>query len=160
MPAITAILHTKDDALRLGRALEMLLPCDEILVIDHDSHDVTQRVARQYGARIVPAVSSSMHWYLARAAYDWILCLQATESISDRLQTTLYEWKMIGPEKLGEAPAFSMLVREETVGGWVNHPAPETRLVPRRWDRWHGRMPANDPSATMLEGELLRFALP
>ena len=160
MSPITAILHTKNDALRLGRALEMLLPCDEILVIDHDSQDATHRVAHHHGARIVSAASAPADRYLALAAYSWILCLQANESISDRLQTALYEWKMAGPGTLAETPAFSMLVREETVAGWVNHPAPETRLVPRHWDRWLGQMPANDPSAMMLDGELLRFALP
>ena len=31
MPPITALLHTKNDSLGLGRALETLLPCSEIL---------------------------------------------------------------------------------------------------------------------------------
>jgi hypothetical protein len=33
MPKITALLHTHNDALRLGRALDSLRPCDEVLVI-------------------------------------------------------------------------------------------------------------------------------
>jgi glycosyltransferase involved in cell wall biosynthesis len=55
MPPITALLHTRNDALRLGRALEMLLPCAEILIVDHDSGDATHRIAHQYGARIIGA---------------------------------------------------------------------------------------------------------
>ena len=37
MPPITALLHTMNDALRLGRTLEMILPCAEILIVDHRS---------------------------------------------------------------------------------------------------------------------------
>ena len=58
MPPITALLHTKNDGLRLGRALEMLLPCAEILIVDHHSADATRRIAREYGARIVTADAS------------------------------------------------------------------------------------------------------
>ena len=55
MTSITALLHTKNDALRLGRTLETLYACDDILVVDHGSRDATARVARAYGARIVGA---------------------------------------------------------------------------------------------------------
>jgi glycosyltransferase involved in cell wall biosynthesis len=158
MPAITAILHTENDALRLGRALEMLLPCAEILVVDHNSRDATRQVAGQYGARVVSATDYPVNHYLALAANDWILCLQPNESISDRLQATLYEWVV----RAGDNPSapFSVLTREETFEGWRNHPTAETRLIPRDWNRWQGRIPASDPSAAVLEGELLRFSLP
>lgn len=153
------MLHTENDGSRLGRALETLIPCDEILIVDHHSRDATRRVARQYGARIVPAASGSLHQYLRLAAHDWILCLQPNESITERLQTTLYEWKSSALAH-PHAPAYSVLVREETANGWLDHPAPETRLIPRNWPRWQGRIPANELSATALEGELLRFSLP
>jgi glycosyltransferase involved in cell wall biosynthesis len=58
MPPLTALLHTTNDALRLGRALETLLPCAELLIVDHHSTDATLRVARAYGARILPAEAS------------------------------------------------------------------------------------------------------
>ena len=99
---------------RLGRALETLIPCDEILIVDHHSRDATRRVARQYGARIVPAASGSLHQYLRLAAHDWILCLQPTESITERLQTTLYEWKSSALAKVPMHSAYSVFVREET----------------------------------------------
>jgi len=46
MREITAVLHTQDDALRIGRCLETLYPCDGILIIDHGSKDGTLRVAQ------------------------------------------------------------------------------------------------------------------
>jgi glycosyltransferase involved in cell wall biosynthesis len=53
MPGITALIHTHNDGLRLGRCLETLYPCDDILVVDHGSDDWTLRVAHEYGAQII-----------------------------------------------------------------------------------------------------------
>ena len=93
MPPITALLHTRNDALRLGRTLEMLLPCAEILIVDHGSADATRRVACEYGARIVTADShAAMNHYLDLARHDWILCMEPGESITESLQASLFEW--------------------------------------------------------------------
>jgi glycosyltransferase involved in cell wall biosynthesis len=165
MPPITALLHTMDDALRLGRALEMLLPCSEILIVDHHSADATRRIAREYGARIVAAEGSpAAHRYLDLARNDWILCLDPGESITESLQASLFEWSALpshsGVNDVAGGSAFSVFVREQTGDGWLEHPEPETRLVPRSWTLWRGRLPAHEPSAIALQGELLRFALP
>ncbi|MGA2375651.1 MAG: hypothetical protein ABSF72_09020 [Candidatus Sulfotelmatobacter sp.] len=165
MPPITALLHTKNDALRLGRALEMLLPCTEIVVVDHHSTDATLRVAREYGARVVTAdAHPAADHYLDLARYDWIFCLEPGESISEGLQASLFEWSVLpiqsGLSGTANASAFSMFVKLQTAEGWRQLPAPETRLVPRGWTRWEGRLPAHQPSAVALQGELLRFALP
>jgi glycosyltransferase involved in cell wall biosynthesis len=165
MPPITALLHTKNDALRLGRALEMLVPCAEILIVDHNSADATRRIAREYGARIVLADSQApAHRYLDLPRYAWIFCMQPAESINESLQASLFEWSALPNQSVvssvARGPAFSVFVREQTGEQWLHLPAPETRLVPRSWSRWHGHLPAHEPSAVVLEGELLRFALP
>jgi hypothetical protein len=160
MPPITALLHTKNDALRLGRALETLFPCDEVLIVDHHSEDATRRVARQYGARIV-AASDNVASYSNLVRHSWILSLLPTESISEGLQASLYEWASLGTDTT--ASAFSVFVREETSDGWLEHPTPEIRLVPTVWNRWRGHLPvcdSSDSAAIVLEGELLRFSLP
>jgi glycosyltransferase involved in cell wall biosynthesis len=158
MPAITALLHTENDALRLGRALETLLPCDEILVVDHGSNDATLHIAREYGARILTAGRPPAH-YLQSARHDWILCLEPRESLTEGLEASLYEWKSELPSQV-TAEAFSVFLREETQGGWLSLPSPQTRLIPRSWKHWNGHSPADQPSALTLEGELLRFLLP
>jgi glycosyltransferase involved in cell wall biosynthesis len=158
MPPITALLHTRNDGLRLGRALETLLPCAEILIVDHDSADATLRIAREYGARIVFAKSDTpANRYLSLASHDWILCLDPTESITEALQATLFEWILLRTDQV-EQRAFSLRVREQTGEIWRNSPCPETRLIPRNWREWNGHLPDSDPSAVTLEGELLRFA--
>jgi len=170
MPPITALLHTTNDGLRLGRALETLLPCAEILIVDHHSTDATRRIARAYGALIVAAesqdaeIQDKVHRYLDLASHDWILCMKPAESINENLQASLFEWSALPSRSVTSGAvgglAFSVFVREQIGEHWVDVPTPETRLVPRRWPRWHGRLPAPEPSAVSLEGQLLRFALP
>ena len=156
MPSITALLHTENDALRLGRALETLYACNEILIVDHGSRDATLRIAREYGARVVPFTSDTPLAHHLSAGH-WIFSLTPRESVTEALAASLFEWK------LNPAPsshAFSVLLREETAAGWADTCAPETRLVPHSWRHWDGYLPAHDPIAPALEGELLRFAFP
>src|ERR1022692_909324 len=126
MPPITALLHTANDALRLGRALETLLPCAEILIVDHHSADATRHIARQYGARIVVAEDKvSPQRYLHLATFEWILSLQPSESITEGLQASLFEWSALpAPSTVTHAGmlAFSVFVREETGENWLRLP--------------------------------------
>ena len=155
MPRLTALLHTHNDGLRIGRCLETLYSCDEILIIDHGSDDATTRIAREYGAKIVAARNgASAAEYVQGSNDDWVLCLDPSESLTESLAATLFEWKMAPA-----AGAFSVHLREETDAGWIENPAAETRLVPARWKSWEGYFPACE-SAIVLEGELLRFAHP
>jgi glycosyltransferase involved in cell wall biosynthesis len=165
MPPITALLHTSNDALRLGRTLETLLPCAEILIVDHHSADGTRRVAREYGASIVTAGGhASSNHYLDLARYDWILCVEPGESITEALQASLFEWSALPSHSVADGiadrSAFSVFVREQTGENWLELPAPETRLIPRSWTRWRGHLPADEPSAIALQGALLRFTMP
>jgi glycosyltransferase involved in cell wall biosynthesis len=158
MAGITALLHTQNDGLRVGRCLETLYPCDEILIIDYGSDDGTVRVAQEYGARVVRSKAGApLEQYLRLARTGWILSLDPRESLTEGLAASLFEWK--SEAVVGEF-TFSMFLREETVQGWIENPAPQTRLVPIGWERWEGRLPANEASALVLEGELLRFVLP
>jgi glycosyltransferase involved in cell wall biosynthesis len=159
MPPITAVLHTHNDAMRLGRALETLCPCDEILIIDHHSTDGTRHVAREYGAKITLASTDSVNdGFVRKMAIGWLLVLDPRESLTEALSAALFEWKASAIEPAGSA--FSVFRREETSDGWVQHPQPQTRLVPAHWSRWDGYFPRTDPSAVSLDGELLRFAFP
>ena len=87
--------------MRLGRALETVYACDEIVVVDHGSRDGTVRVAREYGARVVdarPQASPADYRLLAKAGSvnakvtssglvesAWILCLDPRESLTEKV---------------------------------------------------------------------------
>lgn len=160
MPPITALLHTCDDFLRLGRTLETLWACDEILVIDHGSADGSAVLARQYGANVRSAVAHTLPAaYLAMARYSWVLCLLPCESLTENLEASLLEWKLCPEENLAGVAACSFLVREETSDGWIDAGL-AIRLVPRNWSDWQGMLPASRGPSRQLEGYLLRFRTP
>jgi len=167
MASITALLFTQNDALRLGRALETLYACDDILVVDHGSRDATVRVAREYGAKVVDARPGPSPADYVRscspesAKARWILCVDPHESLTEKLAASLFEWKSeLVRGQAPAAPAFSVFLREETAQGWVEVPAAQTRLVPLAWNSWKGTLPAHEPAAITLEGEVLRFVFP
>ena len=167
MPKITALIHTYNDAQRIGRALESLRACDEVLVIDHRSTDDTAKVAAEHGATVkegVPGVNAGV--YAIDARHDWILCLLPNEAVSEALEASLLEWREQDhsnhAEKNAEAPclqSFSFQVREENDGTWKEI-GTHTRLVNRKHVNWPDRLPQDDPKAEVLPGHLLRFAKP
>ena len=152
MPRLTALICTHNDEPRLGRALESLRPCDELLIFDENSHDHTAMIAREHGARFLPAADAK----LSQATHDWILCLLPTEALSEGLEASLFEWKL---EEYDEGCAFAMTVREEAGTNWIAHPA-TTRLLNRLARRWSGPLPPDDAGARILAGDLLRFREP
>ena len=169
MAKITALVHTHNDAERIGRALESLRACDEVLVVDHASTDDTVKLARVHGAVVkqgVPGVNPGV--YAIDAGHDWILCLLPSEALSEGLEASLFEWKerrevnsdpAEDDKHVGEACSVAFQVREETGNGWRELGA-HTRLVNRKGINWSGHLPLDDPNAEMLPGHLLRFHKP
>jgi glycosyltransferase involved in cell wall biosynthesis len=157
MPKLTALIHTSNDELRLGRALDSLRACDQVIVVDHGSSDNTERVARDHGAewkKGIPGVDRGA--YAVDASNDWILCLSANESLSEPLEAALFEWKTKDHE---DAVGFNLRLREESEHGWKNLDA-ETRLVNRRKINWTGNLPPTTSVNELLHGDLLRFSEP
>ncbi len=156
MPKITALIHAHSDAARIGRLLDSLRPCDQVLVITHADDD-TQKIAREHGATVKPGVQGvAAGVYLVDAANDWLLCLRPDEALSEALEAALFQWKDSDP---GDALAFSVALREETPSGWKSCP-PESRLVNRNRVNWTTELPPSDPAAPTLSGDLLRFRDP
>lgn len=151
--------------MRLGRCLETLYPCDQIVVIDRGSVDGTVRLARQYGAKIVEQPSWTMGTLYSSQVRSviptgWILCLDPCESLSESLAASLFQWKSAWTSGASAASSHAVFLREETNRGWVDSREAKTRLVPADWERWEGRFPASDILVPALEGALLRFAYP
>jgi hypothetical protein len=160
MPSITALVHTHNDGVRLGRTLETLHPCDDILVVDHGSADDTLRVAREYCATIRMAESGEPPGsHLHDARHAWIFVVLPSETLSEALEAALFEWKLSAEADLAGIGSYAVAVREETPEGW-SAPRPNTRLVPRHWQRWDHKLPQHDPNGMMLQGDLLRFHTP
>jgi glycosyltransferase involved in cell wall biosynthesis len=155
MPKITAFIHTQNDARRVGRLLDSLRPCDEVLVIDHDSTDDTQKIAREHGATVKPAILGVEGGvYIIDAAHDWIFCVLPSESLSEGLEAALHEWKEHDPPDT--AIGYACNLREQNETGW-HALGPRMRLVNRQRVNWTGALPPNAGNAKLIPGDLLRF---
>ena len=90
---ISALIHTCDNARSLGRALDSLRPCDEVIVVDHGSRDETVKVAKEHGAKVINAVPGvSNGAYAQNTRNPWVLCLLPHEAIAEDLEASLLEW--------------------------------------------------------------------
>ena len=99
---ISATIIAFNEERNIARVIESLRCCDEILVLDSGSNDRTVEIATKLGARVVEA---SWHGYAAQkniaaelAANDWILSLDADESLSEALEAEIWQIKKSGPK--------------------------------------------------------------
>jgi glycosyltransferase involved in cell wall biosynthesis len=155
MPKITALIHVLNDEPHLGRALDSLRPCDEVVVVNHGASDDTVKAARDHGARVVKGVQGVARGvYVQDARNDWILCLLPLEAVAEELEASLLEWKGADPTQ-GQI-GYNMRIREQNGAGW-RLLSPELRLVNRKQINWIGELPPEAPDAPLLEGHILRI---
>jgi glycosyltransferase involved in cell wall biosynthesis len=154
MPGISALIHTCNDERRLGRTLETLRHCDEIVIVDHASEDNTVKVARDYGAKVIPAVAGVQNGaYANDCKHDWVLCLLPAEALTEALEASLLEWKTNAPPE-GTTAGYSVRIRSSENGQSI---CQELRLVNRTKLNWQGVTPEASSDLPLLEGDLLRF---
>lgn len=155
MPKISALVHTSNNDRQLGRALESLRQCDEVIVVAHGSNHESLKVAREHGARIIRGVNGVDHGaYVQDAHHDWIFCILPSESVAEDLEASLLEWKQIEPA--GDVAGYNIRIREQIGAQW-RFPEKELRLASRKKINWTGDYPRDVPDAPMLAGHILRI---
>src|SRR5580658_11043708 len=96
---ITATIVTLNEERNLPRALESLTCVDEVVLVDSGSTDRTTEIARAYGARVIEqkwlGYAAQKNFAAAAATNDWILAIDADESISELLRS---EERRVGKE--------------------------------------------------------------
>jgi glycosyltransferase involved in cell wall biosynthesis len=165
MLKISATVITFNEERNIARVIESLRCCEEILVLDSGSNDRTVEIARKLGARVEEA---SWHGYAAQkniaaelATYDWILSLDADESVSEALEAEIWHIKKSG----AQFEAYTMPRLAQYLGRWILHsgwyPDRKVRLFDRRKARWVGEFVHEsvkvDGPLGHLESNLLHF---
>jgi glycosyltransferase involved in cell wall biosynthesis len=139
---ITATIVTLNEERNLPRALESLTCVDEVVVVDSGSTDRTVEIARLYGARVIEQLwrgyAAQKNFAAAAASHDWILAIDADESISELLQAEIMAIRGTDPQ----VPGFRFPRRAQYLGGWINHsgwyPDAKVRLYDRHRGCWIG----------------------
>jgi glycosyltransferase involved in cell wall biosynthesis len=139
---ITATIITLNEERHIARAIESLRCCDEIVVIDSGSADRTTELAENLGARVIESpwrgYAGQKNWAAERAAYDWILSLDADEALSEGLEGEIWNLKKNGPKY----DAYTMPRLAQYLGRWILHcgwyPDRKVRLYNRHKAKWVG----------------------
>src|SRR5262245_51319422 len=85
---VSAIVHTRDSAATLERALRSLAWADEILVVDLVSADRTREIAAAFAATVhvtppVPRIDAIRNAWVARARNEWVFVLDSDEWLAE-----------------------------------------------------------------------------
>jgi glycosyltransferase involved in cell wall biosynthesis len=125
--SISAVIITKNAANTLTDTLNSLKSFSEVIVVDNGSSDETQNIAKKY--KNVSFHIDSFEGFgptknkaVALASNDWVLSIDADETVSEALCLTIQQWST-------EAPVnhYGSLLRENHFmgraiqhGGWGN----------------------------------------
>ncbi len=162
---LSATIITYNEERKLARAIESLRCADEVVVVDSGSNDRTVELAGKLGARVIespwPGYAKQKNFAAEKASHDWILSIDADESVSEALEAELWRLKKNGPG----FDAYTMPRQAQYLGKWIRYsgwyPDRKVRLYDRRKATWvgdyvhesvkvHGRV-------GHLEGNLLHF---
>jgi len=146
-PTIAGVVLTLNEEQDLGRALKSLSWCDELLVLDSGSTDLTQQVAELHQASFIQhrqdppfLITNQRNWALENCGLssDWVLFLDADEEVGPQLvqaiQTCLRTCTKID--------AYELTPRYWFLGRWLKrtqgYPNWHPRLIRRGYTRFEG----------------------
>lgn len=164
---ITACIITLNEADRIGKCLESLSFCDEIIVVDSGSSDDTVALANKHGAKVLyrafDGYRSQKQFSVDSAQNDWVVCLDADEIISPKLRKSIEDMRQSGFNK---ATGFLFARCSNYHGRFLRHgnayPDRVLRLFDRRSAGWHGDREihehvVNQGPSLRLDGDLLHY---
>ena len=143
---LSACVITYQEEERIGECLRSLSFCDDILVVDSGSTDLTREIAEELGARVVvnspfPGHREQKQFAVDRARHDWVLSLDADERVTPELRDRLLELR----DESFPAAAYAVMRRNHYLGKFIRHglfsPDRKIRLFDRRRAGWGGTNP-------------------
>jgi glycosyltransferase involved in cell wall biosynthesis len=162
---LSATIVALNEERNIVRAVESLHSADEVVVVDSGSTDRTREVACSLGARVVEepwrGYAGQKNFAAQCAENDWILSIDADESLSEVLEAEILELKREGPQ----FDAYDMPRLAQYCGRWILHsgwyPDRKLRLYHRERASWTGEFVHESVrvsgSIGHLEGKLLHF---
>lgn len=159
---LSAVLITRNAAGQLAECLASVAFCDEIVIVDSGSEDATLEIAGRYGARVIQTewrgFGLQKQFAVEQAKYDWVLCIDADERVSEPLQQSIRDM-LIAPT----LAAYRFARCNRFMGRYLRHgegyPDWSLRLFDRRAAHWsddpvHEKVIASGKIGT-LHGDLL-----
>jgi len=146
-PTIAGVVLTLNEEQDLGRALKSLSWCDELLVLDSGSTDLTQQVAELYQATFLQhcqdppfLITNQRNWALENCGLssDWVLFLDADEEVAPKLVQEIQTCV----RSCTSFDAYELTPRYWFLGRWLKrtqgYPNWHPRLIRRGYTRFEG----------------------
>src|SRR5688572_20392712 len=93
VPRLSVVIVTLNEEERIRACLESVAWADEIVVVDSESQDKTVQIAREMTDHVVvrpwPGFATQKNFAVAQASGDWILSLDADETVSAALRSDI-----------------------------------------------------------------------
>lgn len=155
---ITATVVTLNEERNIARAIESLRCADEVVVVDCGSTDRTCEIAVRLGARVIEepwrGYARQKNFAAGVAEYEWILSIDADESITEELEAEILTLKKDGARFDG----YSFPRLAQYLGRWIRHsgwyPDRKVRLYDRRKAEWVGEFVHESVRVNGTVGEL------
>jgi len=138
---ISLVIITKNEESHIEECIKSANFVADVVVVDSGSTDKTCEIATRCGARVLQhdweGFGKQKHWAVAQAKYDWVLCLDADERISEELRLELLDkFHRLDNETLYRFSRVSYYLGEWIWhGGWF--PDFQGRLFNRRYFQWN-----------------------
>jgi glycosyltransferase involved in cell wall biosynthesis len=165
---LSVAIITRNEEANLERTLSSVAWADEIVVVDSGSSDGTEEIARRFRCRFYceewKGFAAQKNSALEKCVCDWILSLDADESLSDELAREIREL-LAGDPPLD---AYALRRRNLFLGRWIRHggfyPDPKLRLFRRGAAEFEAR-PVHETlrftgQAGRLRGDMVHAAYP
>ncbi len=168
MIKLSVIIITLNEEKNIKRCLTSVKDlADEILVLDSYSTDKTKEIAESFGAKVI---QKKFEGYVkarreveSHAQYDYILAIDADETLSPELANSILELKSNWTEE-----AYTVARKTNYCGKWINHsgwyPDRKLRLYKRGSGRWEGKYVHekynlfSKENGKRLSGDLLHYS--
>jgi glycosyltransferase involved in cell wall biosynthesis len=169
MIRLSIVIITFNEERNLARCLDSVKEiADEIVVVDSFSTDNTAAIAGRYNAKVIQhpfiGYGQQKNFATQQATNDWILSLDADETLTPELQQSIREVKM--------NPDFSVYEMSRLTnycGKWIKYcgwyPDKQTRLYNRTKGKWeepkvheYWRLDNEKEEGGTLKGDILHYS--
>lgn len=157
---VTAIVLTCDEEPNIGRCLDSLGWCDQVIVVDSGSTDATRQIAQDRGAEVLEqrwlGFARQRQWAQEHSSvrHDWVYFVDADEWVSPELACEIAD-----AVTSGNAVAYSQRFRTIFLGTWIQHAgwygSTLIRLFDRRRAGWD--VTANFAERVVVDGRVGRL---
>ena len=118
---LSVVVVTLNEEERIRECLDSVAWADEIIVVDAESQDKTAAIARELTDHVIvrpwPGFPAQKNFGLAQATGDWVLSLDADETVSPELRTEITTILTTG----GAADGYMVSRHNIFWGRWVRH---------------------------------------